>query len=876
MKIKQFNEMKAYLLKPNRLFSSNNSRENFKFGTGPKTIKKIQELLDEGKNIDQVAKFFKVSRSSIKRAMSGAGIKIRDQEAMAEELTDVYNKLKTKLGRDPSYAEMIRESGRDKKTITRNIGDFTFSEGRKVEGAGKKGLEASKEYFKTRKVDKPTYSKIDGKVSLKWPSPEVEQDYIKDLETIYSRPKAPNTNDMLSEKYKIPKAEVERINSVLIRDRNLKYPEADSTGVYKTRRGRLVKTVGPKLVNVKGTPEMQFHHIKQIGGEVPLTAKDVAFISKEMNSKLSPYNKKLNNIADEISDTITASFKAMETKNEGEALNLLKKVDTLNKEAENLVSEAVEKLPKKYKPYIGFNKFYPVTDEYGFPLDDKVTVEPIGGGLQKGEFEKPLTQYTEREIIDFKIKQEKDLAKKIASIKNIPVTEVQEDVSKVTKLLNETAGKLNSGTDPVFLAKYLKAQGEDIAAFGKKYGGDALNKIIKGTTALDLPIFQVAFASMQDWEEDSPLWVTLPAAFTDYTAKTFNLYEKTGGKAKEFGKFLASSLLPRFMRSPVFKAVSKFGKGASFLAPAIEIGFGVKKDLRQRGMLPEIARKFNIPIEEAKKGYTNYLRSTVPQDAMGYLDIDMDEGTAYVPESPGLEGLIRGFKEIGAFLGFNESPYKDPNAKQPIEVETPKVDNRDFLFGGGVASLFKKAAQVSEALRRVKNSTFEMWNNVRMFGEQKGVAKNLESFTNIPDKNRKIASIEDIKALKESVPEKYHQDLNIMMRSIEQNNFETAWKEYKKFELDLEPTLKFENIPQEYFPMLDPLNDAFVIEGPRNSFKRGRYQIKTSMELDKTTGQPTGKYQTEKYDTFDPETRTFRDEPVLVGASTEKGKKGFN
>ena len=75
--------------------------------------------------------------------------------------------------------------------------------------------------------------------------------------------------------------------------------------------------------------------------------------------------------------------------------------------------------------------------------------------------------------------------------------------------------------------------------------------------------------------------------------------------------------------------------------------------------------------------------------------------------------------------------------------------------------------------------------------------------------------------------------------------------------------------------MLDPLNDAFVIEGPRDSFKRGRYQITTSMQLDET-GKPTGKYQTEKYDTFDPETRTFRDKPVLVGASTEKGKKGFN
>jgi hypothetical protein len=194
---------------------------------------------------------------------------------------------------------------------------------------------------------------------------------------------------------------------------------------------------------------------------------------------------------------------------------------------------------------------------------------------------------------------------------------------------------------------------------------------------------------------------------------------------------------------------------------------------------------------------------------------------------------------------------------------------------GGLASLFRKAAQVSDALRKVKNSTFSMFNNVRMFGNQKGIEKNLEGYTNIPEKNPKISALEDIQKLKATVPEKYHQDLDIMMRSVEQNNFETAWKEYQKFEKDLDPSLKFENIPEEYFPMLDPLNDAFVIQGPRDSFKTGRYQIKTSMELDKT-GKPTGKYQTEKYDTFDPETRTFRDEPELVGASTEKGKEGLN
>ena len=137
-----------------------------------------------------------------------------------------------------------------------------------------------------------------------------------------------------------------------------------------------------------------------------------------MNSKLSPYNKKLNNIADEISNTITASFKAMEAKNEGEALDLLKKVDVLNKEAEGIIDNAVETLPKKYKPYIGFNKFFARTDEYGFPLDDKVRVEPIGGGVQRGEIEKPLTQYDEREAIDFKRKLEKDLRKKIKRLRS--------------------------------------------------------------------------------------------------------------------------------------------------------------------------------------------------------------------------------------------------------------------------------------------------------------------------------------------------------------------------------------------------------------------------------------------------------------------------
>ena len=901
MKIKQFNEMKAYLLKPNRLFTS---KQN-KIGGGVIQGKDLgtREGFFEPKKVDSPKGEYSV-RFPYKKDYGNP--KFRGTQFGTEE--EIKQLIKDRAAAaDASYKEGVAKASQIAKE--------------KAEADIKKTVDS---FIKEGDYENFRIKPYESQLKRKLPSGNVRQSkggrvnpktfqYIRDMldegdfENL-SRITGRSKEELIQFNNKIPKKGVidveQRAKSAkesFPEERKLTEEQRQlaEKKVQTKRGGRLDKTTGYAKF-ISGSDDFPFHHIKQIGGEVPLKRSDLMVIDKVMNSKLSPYNKKLNDIADAISEKITESFQAMNAKDESRALKILKEVDVLNNQAEEIVKSAQKNLPPEFKPLIGFNKFTARTDEYGFPLDDKVVVEPVGGGVKKGVIEKDLTKYTRKEVQDLQkeinrqvkvLELQRDIPslttaskidrpeaaverdmfaafnERISKIKNIPVTEVQEDVSKVTKLLNETAGKLNSGTDPVFLAKYLKAQGEDIAAFGKKYGGDALNKIIKGTTALDLPIFQVAFASMQDWEEDSPLWVTLPAAFTDYTAKTFNLYEKTGGKAKEFGKYLASSFVPRAARSPVFKAVTKFGKGASLAAPGLEIVQGVYKDYKQRKMLPEIARKFNIPIEEAQKGYMNYVRDTIPQDAFDELN---------VPESPGLEGLKRGLQSTFSFLPFVDDPYKDPNAKQPIEVETPKVDNREFLFGGGVASLFKKAAQVSEALRRVKNSTFEMWNNIRMFGEQEGIAKNLQGFTNIPDKNRKTASIEDLKALKENVPEKYHQDLNIMMRSIEQNNFETAWKEYQKFEKELDPTLKFENIPQEYFPMLDPLNDAFIIKGPRDSFKIGRYKIRTSMDLDPETGKPTGKYQTEKYDTFDPETRTFRDEPVLVGASTEKGKKGFN
>jgi len=72
--------------------------------------------------------------------------------------------------------------------------------------------------------------------------------------------------------------------------------------VYQVKREKALKRNAPFFQ--KGTKDFQFHHIMNIGGEIPLDTNDIAVISKEMNIKLAPYNKKLNNIADNISDLI--------------------------------------------------------------------------------------------------------------------------------------------------------------------------------------------------------------------------------------------------------------------------------------------------------------------------------------------------------------------------------------------------------------------------------------------------------------------------------------------------------------------------------------------------------------------------------------------
>ena len=131
----------------------------------------------------------------------------------------------------------------------------------------------------------------------------------------------------------------------------------------------------------KGTEKFQYHHIRQIEGGVPLTTDDVMIINQRINSQLGgETNKTLNRISAAIRKNNRLALEAMNNKQEGLALDYMKRSDELNVQAEKIVNSAIDKLPEKYKGYVGFNQFTLPRDEYGLPISNEpMIIRKVGG-----------------------------------------------------------------------------------------------------------------------------------------------------------------------------------------------------------------------------------------------------------------------------------------------------------------------------------------------------------------------------------------------------------------------------------------------------------------------------------------------------------------
>jgi hypothetical protein len=288
-----------------------------------------------------------------------------------------------------------------------------------------KAAETRRELYKQKLSDFPVVeTKVRGSgkeargkgrdiTGIRFPNEEMKNDYIQDLTNRYSgvRGRKGLTNKELAEKYlgsSNPNdiGRIERINNYFVKNLNLEYEKAPISEVKEKRTRRLAITQGGR--SFKGTEDIPFHHIMPIGGEVDLTTKDVAFINKQMNSTLAPYNTKLNDIADAISNQLN-----------NQEPGYLKRIDELNNQAEQIIESVKTRLPKKYQNYIGFNRLDPILDENATPIRLNVTrvgvddTKSLAGKIGEPVKLEGLTQKNINEIKKLKYRN---------AIKNFPIS----------------------------------------------------------------------------------------------------------------------------------------------------------------------------------------------------------------------------------------------------------------------------------------------------------------------------------------------------------------------------------------------------------------------------------------------------------------------
>ena len=283
-------------------------------------------------------------------------------------------------------------------------------------------------------------------------------------------------------------------------------------------------------------------------------------------------------------------------------------------------------------------------------------------------------------------------------------------------------------------------------------------------------------------------------------------------------------------------------------------------------------RKGNIDFYASKginpfQGDTDfkYGASYTPEGNVGKFMIDKTPqylGAGYNYQKDGLDFGITGLKNqmgdksIALRFGYNYA-----------------TGGRVGFSGGGGANFLKMLRNISDSLLGIKNSTHILGNTARFNGITKAAEEALTPYINIPNQNKHTTVLESIKKAKENLPKEYHGILDEMKSYADKHAYDAVDDMAKALDKIVDPNLKFESLPQNMFPMEDPLNSAFIIMDPQRNNMRGRFVNR--VRVDPETGRGTR----ETFDTFDSKTRTFLKEedwkPVGV-ESLEKGKEGLN
>ena len=275
-----------------------------------------------------------------------------------KKLIELLNEIKP--GDSFNQSDLARKSGASRKLVGEYLKKLYPKLG---SGTGR----TEKDYSKFKQKVEARDQKVLDKGFL--------EDYKKKVQSAKGYADSSLSNKALAKKYYPELTEtagIARLEKLArkIRKENPKliYKKTSPKEFEQRRKSRLLLTQGGKQFG--GTDKFPFHHIMPIGGaETDITTKDVTFISKKMNSKLAPFNKKLNGIADGISNNLANYASTKDNK-------FLKRVDNLNAQALQIVDKTKKQLPKKFQGLIGFNKVTPILDENATLIN--TSVERIG------------------------------------------------------------------------------------------------------------------------------------------------------------------------------------------------------------------------------------------------------------------------------------------------------------------------------------------------------------------------------------------------------------------------------------------------------------------------------------------------------------------
>jgi hypothetical protein len=352
-----------------------------------------------------------------------------------------------------------------------------------------------------------------------------------------------------------------------------------------------------------------------------------------------------------------------------EGTDIQKNVAELNE----LTKKVYPELKEKNAYQINKTGKISVTEDFIFPTTEEQRFKQYFGSISE---DKKYGDIAKKELAN-QATEGSELKKLLSQMKKngLPKTAADE----VTEVLQTMQNKFGSGLDPMDVARWAKAELGVIQEIGAKYGGKVFNNL----AAIDVPIAQVLFAKeVTDFSEDSPLWTTLPMAFTDEVAKYYNLYDRSGGKISNFIKLAASSGVPAKLAKTIFPIVSKAGKlGSTYALPALQLAQEGYNEYDRRKKIDYEGEKFErlfpdkISKDKMMEDYRQDQRDRVPE-----LTDDMDVPEISERGQQNLDSIKRGAQSLGSLFGLADDPYA---YNKPNIPGTPLVTS-DYSDGGAV------------------------------------------------------------------------------------------------------------------------------------------------------------------------------------------------